>query len=74
MSEPSTAELQQLARETFGRELSEEQARSKACRERLPGMVRAVRRLERWQPRLGDTAPAVVHRMPIAIEARDDSA
>jgi hypothetical protein len=61
MSEPSIAELQKMARATFGRELSEAQAM--AYRGRLPTMVRNVERLQRWAEPLGDTAPAQVQRM-----------
>jgi hypothetical protein len=58
MSGPSIAELQRMARETFGRELSE--AEAEAARGRLPTMVRNVERLRQWEKRLGDTAPAQV--------------
>ena len=62
MSGPSIAELQKMARETFGRELSEAQAL--AYRGRLPTMVRNVERLQQWARRLGDTAPAQIQQMP----------
>ena len=61
MSGPSIAELQKMARETFGRELSEAQAL--AYRGRLPTMVRNVERLQQWARHLGDTAPAQVQQM-----------
>ncbi len=61
MSEPTTTELQQTARDTFGRELSEAQAL--AYRGRLPTMVMNVERLQQWAGRLRDTAPAQVLRM-----------
>lgn len=61
MSESSIAELQKMARQTFGRELSEAQAQ--AYRGRLPTMVQNVARLQRCARRLGDTAPAQVQRM-----------
>jgi hypothetical protein len=61
MSGPSIAELQRMARETFGRELSEAQA--EAYRGRLPTMVRNVERLQQWARRLGVTAPAQVQKM-----------
>jgi hypothetical protein len=61
MSGPSIAELQRIAREAFGRQLSEAQA--EAYRGRLPTMVQNVERLQRWAERLGDTAPAQVQRM-----------
>ena len=43
MADPSVAELQEMAREVFGRELSEAQA--EAYRGRLPTMVRIVQRV-----------------------------
>ncbi len=61
MSGPSIAELQKMARETFGRELSEAQAL--AYRGRLPTMVQNVARLQQGARRLGDTAPAQVQQM-----------
>ncbi len=61
MSGPSIAELQKMARATFGRELSEAQA--EAYRGRLPTMVQNVVRLQQWARRLGDTAPAQVQQM-----------
>jgi hypothetical protein len=61
MSGPSIAELQKMARETFGRELSEAQAL--AYRGRLPTMVQNIARLQQWAKRLGDTAPAQVQQM-----------
>jgi hypothetical protein len=61
MSGPSIAELQRMARETFGRELSE--AKALAYRGRLPTMVQNIERLQRWASRLGDTAPSQVQQM-----------
>ena len=58
MPAPSTAELQQIAREAFGRELSEAQA--EAYRARLPTMAKNVARLRDWELQLGDTPPAQV--------------
>jgi hypothetical protein len=62
MSELTTADLQRLAHEVFGRELSE--AKLEAVRGRLPTMARAVRTLEHPQAGLGETVPATVHRAP----------
>jgi hypothetical protein len=62
MSELTTADLQRLAREVFGRELGE--AKLEAVRGRLPTMARAVRSLEESQAELGETVPAAVHRVP----------
>lgn len=61
MAEPSIEELQRLARETFGRELSAAQA--EAYRGRLPTMVRNVRRLRAIEPRLGAIEPALIQRV-----------
>jgi hypothetical protein len=58
MPAPSTAELQQIAREAFGRELSDAQA--EAYRARLPTMAKNVARLRDWERQLGDTPPAQV--------------
>jgi hypothetical protein len=54
-------ELKQMARETFGRELSDAQA--EAYRGRLPTMVENVRRLRAWAPRLRRAEPALVQRV-----------
>ena len=62
MPQLSTAELQQMARETFGRELSPAQA--EAYRSRLLFMVQAVRILQDWEARLRNSEPAAVHRTP----------
>jgi hypothetical protein len=62
MEKPSTAELQQLARDVMGLEL--EAAEAEAYRSRLPAVARAIRTLEAWAGRLGEVEPAVVHRVP----------
>jgi hypothetical protein len=56
---PTTAELQQMARNTFGRELSAEQA--EAYRGRLPVMARAAHILQAWEAQLRHDEPAAVH-------------
>ena len=61
MAKPTTDELKAMARENFGRELSEAQAQ--AYRGRLPTMVRNVRRLRDWAPRLREAEPALVQRV-----------
>ena len=61
MSKPSLDELKRMARETFGRELSDAQA--EAYRGRLPTMGRNVRRLRDWERRLGTIDPALVQRV-----------
>jgi hypothetical protein len=68
MTGPSIPELQRLAREVFGRELSE--AKAEAVRGRLPTMARAARILEDSQAGLGETLPATVHRAPEPQERR----
>jgi hypothetical protein len=62
---PTTAELQQMARHTFGRELSAEQA--EAYRGRLPVMVRAAHILQAWEAELRHDEPAAVP-SPLASE------
>jgi hypothetical protein len=62
MPDPTASDLQRLAREVFGRDLSPEDAW--AYRERLPAMARAVRVLEAWEERLAGVEPAAVHRVP----------
>jgi hypothetical protein len=62
MAKPSVAELQDMARVVFGHEISEAQA--EAYRGRLPTMVRIVRRVRDFEPRLRDTHPAQVMRLP----------
>ena len=54
-------DLKRMARETFGRELSDAQV--EAYRGRLPTMVRNVRRLREWEPRLRQAEPAPVQRV-----------
>ena len=54
-------ELKRLARETFGRELSD--AEAEAYRGRLPTMAANVRRLREWEPRLRHAEPALVQRV-----------
>ena len=61
MGKPTTDELKKMARETFGRELSD--ADVEAYRGRLPTMVQNVRRLRDWEPRLRDAEPALVQRV-----------
>ena len=61
MAEPTTDELKRMAREVFGRELSDAQA--EAYRGRLPTMVRNVQRLRAWEPRLRHAEPALVQRV-----------
>jgi hypothetical protein len=66
MPAPSTAELQKLAREAFGRELSAAQA--EAYRVRLPTMANNVARLRQWERQLGELAPAQVQLTPASAD------
>ena len=61
MSRPSLDDLRRMARESFGRELSEAQA--DAYRGRLPTMTRNARLLRDWERRLGTLDPAQVQRV-----------
>ena len=61
MSRPSLDDLKRMARESFGRELSEAQA--DAYRGRLPTMTRNARLLRDWERRLGTLDPAQVQRV-----------
>jgi len=61
MTKLSVAEIQQIARETFGRELSEAQA--EAYRGRLPTMARIVERVRQLEPRLRDAHPTQIMRV-----------
>ncbi|MBT3269311.1 hypothetical protein HN371_19350 [Candidatus Poribacteria bacterium] len=63
VSQPSVEELQQIARDGFGRDLSAEQA--ERYRGRLPVMGQAARLIDEWAARLDETAPAAVHRTPV---------
>jgi hypothetical protein len=61
MAGPSIAELQQMAREAFGRELTA--AEAEAYRGRLPTMAQNVRRLRQLEARLHAAEPAQVQRV-----------
>jgi hypothetical protein len=61
MSRPGLDDLKRMAREVFGRELSETQA--EAYRGRLPTMARNARLLRDWERRLGTLDPAQVQRV-----------
>lgn len=66
MTELSTDELRALAREVFGRELSD--AEAEAFRPRLPTMVRNVRTIRERARDLGAIEPALV---PQALKGDD---
>jgi len=57
------AELQAIARDIFGRDLSEEQA--ERYRGRLPVMGQAAHVIQEWEQTLADASPAAVHRTPV---------
>jgi hypothetical protein len=61
MANPTVLELQEMARTTFGREVSEAQA--EAYRGRLPTMARIVRRVRELEPRLRDAHPTQIMRV-----------
>jgi hypothetical protein len=61
MSRPSPDDLKRMAREAFGRELSDAQA--EAYRGRLPTMAKNVRLLRDRERRLGTIDPALVQRL-----------
>lgn len=62
----STGELQQLAREVLGHDVSAEQA--EAYRARLPTMARVARTLRKWEPQLREVEPAAIY----CVLANDD--
>ncbi len=63
MSRFSIAELQKMACDTFGRDLSEGEI--EVYRTRLPAMVQAVTMLKEWESRLNDTVPATLYVTPV---------
>jgi hypothetical protein len=64
MEQPTTAELQQIARDVFGRELSLDEI--EAYRGRLSVMIDAIRVLQAWEPQLRHSEPAAVHSTPLS--------
>jgi hypothetical protein len=69
MGQPSVEELQRIARDVFGRDLTAEQA--DRYRGRLPVMGQAARLIREWEARLGETTPAAVHRTPVECGSMD---
>lgn len=69
VSRPSVEELQRIARDVFGRDLSAEQA--ERYRGRLPVMGQAARLIREWEAQLGETAPAAVHCTPVECGSMD---
>ena len=62
MADPTTAELQDMARRVLGREVSP--AEAEAYRTRLPYLARTRAMLREWTRRIGDCEPATVYRVP----------
>ncbi len=63
MSEPSDAELRDMARRLLGRDLDAEGGAM--LRSRLRNMARVKALLEDWESRLGETAPQTVTPVPM---------
>jgi hypothetical protein len=61
VEKPSVAELREMARRFFGRELTEAQAR--AYSGRLPTMARIVQRVRAFEPRLRHAHPTQIMRV-----------
>ncbi len=66
MSEPSDAELQEMAQRLLGRDLDGEGGA--VLRARLRNMARVKALLADWEARLGETAPMTVTPVPISEE------
>lgn len=62
MARPTVAELQEIARSVFGREITEAQA--EAYGGRLPTMARIVKKIRELEPQLGRTDPIEVADIP----------
>lgn len=62
MPELSTDELRKLAREKFGRELTE--AELELIASRLPALTHVADRLLQWQSGLNDIEPATTYSVP----------
>ncbi len=69
MSEPSDAELRDMARRLLGRDLDAEGGAM--LRSRLRNMARVRALLADWEARLGETAPMTVTPVPIPGEDGD---
>ena len=70
MTEPTTKDVQEMAREVFGRDLSAEDAA--AYGPRLPRVAWTKRLIRDWAGRLGGVEPATVYRVPASDKAADD--
>ncbi len=70
MSEPSDADLSEMARRLLGRELEGEGGA--VLRARLRNMARVKALLAAWEARLGETAPMTVTPVPTPGDDGDD--
>ncbi len=69
MSEPSDAELREMARRLLGRDLDGEGGA--VLRARLRNMARGKALLVDWEARLGETAPMTVTPVPVSGDDGD---
>ena len=69
MSEPSDADLSEMAQRLLGRDL--EGAGGAVLRARLRNMARVKALLADWEARLGETAPMTVTPVPTPEEGGD---
>ncbi len=69
MSEPSDADLREMARRLLGRDLEGEGGA--VLRARLHNMARVKALLADWEARLGETAPMTVTPVPTPEEGED---
>ena len=68
MQEQTTEEVRKLARQKFGRELTDAEAQILASR--LPALAEAADRMLTWQSKLGDIEPATIY--SVRNKARDE--
>jgi hypothetical protein len=68
MPEITTEELRKLAREKFGRDLTDAEVQRVA--RPLPALAPAVDRLLWWQSQLGETEPATIY--SLSYEVRNE--
>ncbi len=70
MSEPSDADLREMAQRLLGRDLDGEGGA--VLRARLRNMARVKALLAAWEARLGETAPMTVTPVPVSGNGCDD--
>ena len=68
MPEPPVEELRKIAREKFGRDLTDAEAQSLA--RALPALAPVADRLLWWQSQLGETEPATIY--SLSSQVRND--